>query len=97
MIKNTINSKGWPQAVAGTVPARKTSNRQSQGVKKPTPSDIQPAPAPGHFLSVKEVAAMLGVGRHRLSRALRAKQINSVKIGSRFMIRVADAKRVLGE
>lgn len=85
-----------PRAGAGKAPARKSSAPPSEAVIEATRAQLQAELESEHFLSVKEVAAMLGVGRHRLARALRARQITGVKIGSRFVIRVDEVRRMLG-
>ena len=88
--------KGEPSnPILGEIPAPKSSNQQSKPVMKASQARAEIEPA--HFLSVKEVAAMLGIGRHRMARALRAQQITGVKIGSRFVIRVDEARRMLGD
>ena len=80
----------------GGTPAPKRPAPLSATASEATRAQLQAELAAEHFLSVKEVAAMLGIGRHRLGRALRARQITGVKIGSRFVIRVDEVRRMLG-
>ena len=80
----------------GGTPAPKRPAPPSATATEATRAQLQAELAAEHFLSVKEVAAMLGIGRHRLGRALRARQITGVKIGSRFVIRVDEVRRMLG-
>lgn len=84
------------RAATSVAPALKSPAPPSGAVMEATRAQLQAELAAEHFLSVKEVAAMLGIGRHRLGRALRARQITGVKIGSRFVIRVDEVRRMLG-
>ncbi len=47
------------------------------------------------LLTIKEAAALLGFGRHRVARAVRARQITGVKIGARFVIPETEIQRLL--
>jgi excisionase family DNA binding protein len=49
----------------------------------------------GRLLTIKEAAAQLGFGRHRVARALRARQIAGVKIGARYVIPDTEIQRLL--
>jgi excisionase family DNA binding protein len=53
-----------------------------------------PAPA---ALGVGEVAALLGVHRSSVYRALRAGELRSVRFGGRVLVPVAEVERLLGE
>ncbi len=49
----------------------------------------------GRMMTIKETSEKLGIGRHRLARALRTQQICGIHVGRRFVIPEYEVNRLL--